>query len=177
MISGVSGRDPSAPFLLTVPVNIEQAQMEGWEIVVQHNFGDTGFGLIANATIVDADVGYDNFSLTEQFVLDGLSDSANFIAYYDQNDISVRLAYNWRDDFLAGIGQANGMPGFPPTWVAAYQQVDLSASYWVTENWQVFFDGLNLTDETTHVYGRDKAQTLFAAQSGPRYNIGFRYKF
>ena len=175
VISGVAGRDPAAPFELTVPVNIEQAQMEGWELVVQHNFGDTGFGVIANATIVDADVGYDNFSREQQFVLTGLSDSANFIAFYDQNDISVRLAWNWRDDFLAGTGQVN--VGVGPTYVAAYQQVDLSASYWVNENWQVFFDGLNLTDETTHVYGRDKAQTLFAAQSGPRYNIGVRYKF
>ena len=175
VISGVAGRDPASPFNLTVPVNIEQAQMEGWEVVVQHNFGDTGFGLIANATIVDADVGYDNFSLAQQFVLTGLSDSANFIAFYDQNDISVRVAYNWRDDFLAGTGQANVGAG-PPTYVAAYQQVDVSASWWVTENWQVFADILNLTDETTHVYGRDKNQTLFAAQSGPRYNIGFRYK-
>ncbi|MYF01184.1 MAG: TonB-dependent receptor [Gammaproteobacteria bacterium] len=175
VISGVAGRDPAAVFNLTVPINIEQAQMEGWELVVQHNFGETGFGLIANATIVDADVGYDNFSLAQQFVLTGLSDSANFIAFYDQNDISVRVAYNWRDDFLAGTGQANVGAG-PPTYVAAYQQVDVSASWWVTENWQVFADILNLTDETTHVYGRDKNQTLFAAQSGPRYNIGFRYK-
>ena len=176
VISGVAGRDPAAPFNLTVPVNIEQAQMEGWELVVQHAFGETGFGVIANATIVDADVGYDNFSLAQQFVLFGLSDSANFIAYYDRNDIGVRLAYNWRDDFLAGTGQNNVGAG-PPTYTAAYQQVDLSASYWFNENMQVFFDALNLTDETTHVYGRDKAQTLFAAQSGPRYNIGFRYKF
>ncbi len=175
VISGVAGRDPAAPFNLTVPVNIEQAQMEGWEFVVQHAFGDTGFGLIANATIVDADVGYDNFSLAQQFVLTGLSDSANFIAYYDRNDISVRLAYNWRDDFLSGTGQANVGAG-PPTYVAAYQQVDVSASYWFNENMQVYVDILNLTDETTHVYGRDKFQTLFAAQAGPRYNIGFRYK-
>ncbi len=176
VISGVAGRDPAAPFNLTVPVNIEQAQMEGWEFVIQHNFGETGFGVIANATIVDADVGYDTFSLAQQFVLTGLSDSANFIAFYDQNDISVRVAYNWRDDFLAGTGQANVGAG-PPTHIAAYQQVDVSANYWFNENMQVFVDILNLTDETTHVYGRDKTQTLFAAQTGPRYNIGFRYKF
>ncbi len=175
VISGVAGRDPASPFNLTIPVNIEQAQMEGWELVVQHNFGETGFGVIANATIVDADVGYDNFSLAQQFVLTGLSDSANLILFYDQNDIGVRLAYNWRDDFLAGTGQNNVGAG-PPTYVGAYQQLDLSASYWFNENMQVFFDALNLTDETTHVYGRDKNQTLFAAQSGPRYNIGFRYK-
>ena len=176
VISGVAGRDPASPFNLTVPVNIEQATMKGWEFVVQHTFGETGFGAILNATIVDADVGYDNFSLLQQFVLTGLSDSANAIVFYDKNDISVRVAYNWRDDFLSGTGQANVGAG-PPTHVAAYRQVDLSASYWFTDSMQVYADVLNATDETTHVYGRDKAQTLFAAQAGPRYNLGFRYKF
>ncbi|MYJ76149.1 MAG: TonB-dependent receptor [Gammaproteobacteria bacterium] len=175
VITGVAGRDPAAPFNLTIPINIEQATMKGWELVAQHNFGETGFGFIANATIVDADVGYDNFSLAQQFVLTGLSDSANLIAFYDKDGISVRLAYNWRDDFLAGTGQNNVGAG-PPTHVAAYQQVDLSASYWINDSMQVYVDMLNVTDETTHVYGRDRLQTLFAGQSGPRYNIGFRYK-
>ena len=175
IITGVAGRDPASPFNLTVPVNIEQATMKGWEFVIQHTFGDTGFGAIVNATLVDANVGYDNFSLLQQFVLTGLSDSANVIAFYDKHDFSVRVAWNWRDDFLAGTGQANVGAG-PPTYVAAYQQLDVSASYWFTDSMQVYVDILNLTDETTHVYGRDKAQTLFAAQAGPRYNIGFRYK-
>ena len=175
VISGVAGRDPVTPFNLTVPVNIEKAQMKGWELVVQHAFGDTGFGAIVNATIVDADVGYDNFSLEQQFVLTGLSDSANAIAYYDKDGIGVRLAYNWRDAFLAGTGQTNVGAG-PPTHVAAYQQLDLSASYWFNDNMQLYADVLNLTNETTHVYGRHEYQTLFAAQSGMRFNLGFRYK-
>ena len=176
LISGVAGRDPASPFNLTVPVNIEEATMTGWEFVIQHTFGESGFGAILNATLVDADVGYDNFSLAQQFVLTGLSDSANIVAFYDKHDFSIRVAWNWRDDFLSGTGQANVGAG-PPTHVAAYQQVDVSASYWFTDSFQVYVDVLNLTDETTHVYGRDKAQTLFAAQAGPRYNIGVRYKF
>ncbi|MCY4012153.1 MAG: TonB-dependent receptor [Gammaproteobacteria bacterium] len=175
VIAGVAGRDPASPFNLTVPVNIEQATMRGWEFVVQHNFGDSGFGLIANATLVDADVGYDDFSLEQQFVLTGLSDSANVIAFYDKNGLNVRAAYNWRDDFLAGTGQVNVGAG-PPTYVAAYQQLDVSASYWITDALQVYVDAINLTDETTHVYGRDRLQTLSAGQAGPRFSIGFRYK-
>ncbi len=176
VISGVAGRDPSAPFNLTVPVNIEKATMDGWELVVQHNFGDSGFGVIANATIVDADVGYDDFSLAQQFVLTGLSDSANVIGFYDKNGIGVRLAWNWRDDFLAGTGQTNVGAG-PPTYVDDYQQWDLSASYWYNEHMQIVLDVLNLTNETSHVYGRDPMQTLFATQLGTRYNVGLRYKF
>ena len=176
VISGVAGRDPASPFNLTVPVNIEKAQMKGWEMVVQHNFGDTGFGAIVNATIVDADVGYDNFSLAQQFVLTGLSDSANVIAFYDKDGIAVRLAYNWRDNFLAGTGQNNVGAG-PPTYVDAYQQLDLSASYWFQDRIQVYVDALNITDETTYVHGRHEHQVLFAGQAGPRYNIGVRYKY
>ena len=176
VISGVPGRDPATPFNLTVPVNLEQATMRGWELVIQHNFGETGFGAILNATFAQADVGYDNFSLEQQFVLAGLSDSANIIAFYDKNGISVRLAYNWRDKFLAGTGQANVGPG-PPTHVAPYQQLDLSASYWFTDRMQVYLDVLNMTNETTHIFGRSEQQTLFADQLGTRYNIGFRYKF
>ncbi len=176
VISGVAGRDPAAPFNLTVPVNIEQATMKGWEFVVQHNFGDSGFGAIVNATLVKANVEYDNFSLLQQFVLFGLSDSANVIAFYDKNDISVRVAYNWRDEFLAGTGQPNVGAG-PPTYVAPYQQLDMSASYWFTDQMQVYLDVLNITNETAHIFGRDERQTLFADQLGTRYNIGFRYKF
>ncbi len=175
-ITGVAGRDPASPFELTIPVNIEKAEVDGWELVVQHNFGDTGFGVIANATFVDADVGYDNLSLQSQFVISGLSDSANLVAYYDKNNISIRLAWNWRDAFLAGTGQ-NNVGAIPPTYVDEYEQLDLSASYWYNDNFQIFMDIINLTDEVTHVYGRTELQTLFATQLGTRYNIGVRYKY
>ena len=53
----------------------------------------------------------------------------------------------------------------------------MSLSYDINENAVVFLDVINLTNETTHVYGRTKDQTLFAGQSGARYNLGFRYTF
>ena len=109
-------------------------------------------------------------------MLNGLSDSANLVGFYEAENWSVRIAYNWRDEFLNGTGQANVGAG-PPTNVAEYYQWDISANYWINDNMQLFFDGLNITDETRHVFGRDESQTLFAVQEGPRYNVGFRYKF
>ena len=175
-ILGIDGRDPYSPFNLTVPVNIETATVDGWEFNLQHEFGVSGFGFIVNATFVDADVGYDNDSLEQQFVISGLSDSANFIPYFENDNWSVRLAYNWRDAFLAGTGQTNVGAG-PPTYVDEYGQWDLSASYWATDNLQVFTDIINLTDETSYVYGRQTGQVLFASQYGTRYSLGVRYKF
>jgi len=175
VITGVDGRDGAAVFELAIPVDQEDAVLDGWEFAWQHAFGESGFGFILNATIVDGDIEYDNFSTAGQFALTGLSDSANAIAFYENYGFSARAAYNWRDDFLAGTGQAN--VGAGPTYVAAYGQWDINASYEIGEHFNVFVEALNVTDETTHVYGRDTMQTLFASQLGPRYNFGVRYKF
>jgi TonB-dependent receptor len=182
-IAGVAGRDPASPFNLSVPVNIEKASLDGWELMLQHNFGDSGFGVIANYTYVSADVGYDNrlceqpnCNLSQQFVVTGLSDSANLIAFYDKHGIGVRLAYNWRDKFLAGTGQNNVGAG-PPTYVDEYGQWDLSASYQFNDSLTLFTDVLNITNETVYVHGRSSDQVLFATQYGTRYNVGVRYRF
>ena len=175
-IVSVAG-DPSIVFDLSQPVNQKTAKVDGLEVNLQHAFGDTGFGFIVNATFADADVAYDNFnSLEGQFVLNGLSDSANLIAFYDGEDLQIRLAYNWRDNFLAGVGQGQGTLT-NPTNVEAYGQLDLGATYYYNDNLTFYFSGLNITNETNHVYGLTERQVLQAVQGGPRYDFGARYNF
>jgi TonB-dependent receptor len=175
-IFGAAG-DPLLVFDVSIPVNQRTAKVDGIEVNLQHAFGDSGFGFVINATLVDADVAYDNFnSLEGQFVLNGLSDSANLIGFYDGENLQVRLAYNWRDDFLAGAGQGQGTLT-NPTNVEAYGQWDLGATYYYNDNLTFYFSGLNLTEETRHVYGLTKQQVLQAVQGGPRYDFGLRYNF
>ena len=175
VISGQAG-DPEAQFKVIAPANQGEDTVDGWEFNIQHNFGGSGFGVIANATIVDSETSYDDMSLAQQFVVSGISDSANVIGFYEKHGLSIRVAYNWRDKFLAGTGQAN-VGGIPPTYVDSYDQIDIGASYTFGDNLQVFLDAINITDETTYVYGRTDGQVLFAAQQGPRYNLGVRYTF
>jgi len=175
-IVSVAG-DPSIVFDLSQPVNQRTAVVDGFEVNLQHAFGDSGFGFIVNATFVDADVAYDKMnSLEGQFVLNGLSDSANFIGFYDGENLQIRAAYNWRDDFLAGVGQAEGTRT-NPTFVEAYGQWDLGVTYYLNDNATLYFNGLNLTNETRHVYSLTRRQVLQAVQTGPRYDLGFRYNF
>jgi len=174
-IYGVDG-DPLVTFQITSPANQENASVDGVEINLQHNFGETGFGMIANATFVNADVAYNNMQIDSQFVLNGLSDSANLVAFYDKDGLQARLAYNWRDEFLAGVGQGAGTTT-NPTNVEAYGQLDISASYDYSDNLTIFFAGLNVLEETYNVYGRDELQVLQAGQTGARYDIGVRYSF
>ena len=176
-IVSVAG-DPSIVFDLRRPVNQKDATVDGWEINLQHNFGDTGFGFVVNATFVDADVGFDySKPLDGQFVLNGLSDSANVIGYYENDSLQVRLAYNWRDDFLAGIGQGQGNTQTSPTNVEAYGQLDLGVTYYYQDHLTFYFSGLNLTDETTQIYGLSENQVLQSVQGGTRYDFGLRYNF
>ena len=174
-IYGVDG-DPLVTFQITSPANQENASVDGVEINLQHNFGETGFGMIANATFVNADVAYNNMQIDSQFVLNGLSDSANLVAFYDKDGLQARLAYNWRDEFLGGIGQGAGTTT-NPTNIEAYGQLDISASYDYSDNLTIFFAGINVLEETYNVYGRDEMQVLQAGQTGARYDIGVRYSF
>ena len=164
------------PFEIDSPANQENAKVDGIEVNLQHNFGESGFGMIANATFVNADVAYDNMKINSQFVLNGLSDSANLVAFYDKDGFQARLAYNWRDAYLAGIGQGQGTYS-NPTNVEAYGQLDISASYDYSDNLTIFFAGLNVLEETFNVYGRDELQVLQAGQTGARYDLGVRYTF
>jgi TonB-dependent receptor len=175
IIQGQPG-DPVAIFDVIVPSNQDEDTVDGWELNLQHNFGGSGFGVIANATFVDSKTSYDDMLLAQQFVVSGISDSANLIGFYEKHGFSIRIAYNWRDKFLSGTGQAN-VGGIPPTYVDEYDQIDIGASYTFGDNLQVFLDAINITDETTYVYGRTTGQVLFAAQAGPRYNLGLRYTF
>jgi TonB-dependent receptor len=164
-------------FEWTIPANTDDATIDGWEIAIQHSFGESGFGVIANATFVDGDVNYDNLSTTEQFALTGLSDSANLVGFYDKNGIQVRLAYNWRDKFLTGIGHDSF--GAQPRYIEDYGQWDLNASYSFGNDYEymVFLEAINITDETTREHGRSTLDLLNATQVGARYALGFRARF
>jgi TonB-dependent receptor len=176
-----------ARFRISQPANKDNAKVEGIELNIQHNFGETGFGVIANATFVKSNVAFepDDIFNQGQFALSGLSDSANLIGYYDKDGFNIRLAYNWRDDFFNGIGQGQGgvyndvgvIVGNNVTNTEAYGQLDMSASYEFSDNLTVFMDGLNVTNSTYRVYGREKSQVLAAGQTGARYNLGLRYSF
>ncbi len=174
IISGLAG-DPIATFDMQVPANQRSAEVDGWEIALQHMFGESGFGLAANATFVNSNLKYDNHDRGEQFAIEGLSDSANFVAFFEKGRWSVRTAYNWRDEFLAGRFDGTGLPN--PVYTEPYGQLDVNASFDATEKLTFMVEAINLTDEIQRLHGRTEQEVLFVTQSGPRYMIGARYKF
>ena len=173
IITGLPG-DPIASFDITTPANQKSASLDGWEFNIQHMIEDTGFGIAANYTIVNSSLTYDNYNLGEQFALEGLSDSANVVGFYDKDKWQIRIAYNWRDKFLSGRFDGQG-PN--PNYTEPYGQLDANINYKVTDNLMISLEGINLTDETQRIHGRNSNQVLFLTQGGPRYGLGVRYKF
>jgi TonB-dependent receptor len=173
VIPGQPG-DPIANFRITAPANQRNAKLDGLEFNVQHIFGATGFGVSANYTMVNSGLKYDNNSIGEQFALEGLSDSANLVVFYENDKWQIRAAYNWRDKFLSGRFDGKG-PN--PVYTEAYGQLDINASYKLTEQFTVHAEVINANDGVQRLHGRSKEQVLYVTQTGPRYMFGANYKF
>ncbi|MBE1525561.1 TonB-dependent receptor [Sphingopyxis sp. OAS728] len=165
--------DPLVNFEIATPINSDQkASINGWEFAVQHSFWDTGFGVILNYTIVNGDATYDNTqpSSVPQFALTGLSDSANAVAFYDKNGLQARVAWNWRDEFLAGTGPN-------PFYTEEYWQIDASASYEFIPGFTAFVEAINLTGEGRRGHLRHKNNVTFVQPGFARYAAGVRFSF
>jgi TonB-dependent receptor len=163
--------DSAAVFTNTLPSNGEAAVVDGFEFTIQHEFGDSGFGVIANATMVDTDSDFNPADISQKFAVTGLSDSLNLVGYYEKGPFQARVAYNQRDEFLQSLTQLNG-DGVQ--FVDDYEQWDFSASYDINENLTVFFEGLNLTEEVVTKRGRFDNHFLLAEDSGRRLSLGLR---
>lgn len=175
--------DPSTgqPAVYTVSqrINGPDATVDGFELAWQHVFGETGFGFNANVTLVDTDKPYNRNDISQSgFAVTGLADSANFVGFYDKNGFEVRVAANWRDEYLLQFGQNqnNSAFGAEPTFVNSSLQIDLSTSYQFTDQLNVFFEALNVTNETMSTHGRFDNQLLDVFAYGRRYALGARFR-
>lgn len=172
-IAGQPG-DPIAQFRITVPANQKSDTLKGLELNVQHAFGNTGFGVGANYTLVTSGLKYNDASLGEQFALEGVSDSANLVGFYEKNGWEIRGAYNWRGKFLSGRFDGTG-PN--PVYTAPYGQLDVSVGYKWNDNLTFQAEFINLNDGIQRLYSRNVHQTEYVTQTGRRFMFGARYKF
>jgi len=164
--------DPLALIDFTQPVNSEDGTVDGWEIALQHQFGDTGFGANINATFVGGDVEADRYALGDQFGLPGFGNSANFAAFYEDDKWTATIAYNQRGETFAGLEGQNH-----PIFIEKRYQVDMTASYNVNENVTVFAEARNITDEPVRLFVRYPEMIFLAQDHGPMFKFGVRAHF
>jgi len=174
VIDGEPSGDVDLDFESTKPFNSESSTAQGLEFAVLHNF-DSGFGVQFNYTYIDSDAAFEPGQDNLSFTLAGLSkDSLNLITYYEQGPLQARLAYNWRSDY---VNCATCSRGGQPVQTEAYGQFDASVSYDLHENFTVFAEGVNITDEDTRKYSTYESRFLSLQDTGARFSVGVRATF
>ncbi len=168
--------DPLMEYRVSQPINQNSANIHGVEFAFQHFFGESGFGIAGNYTFVDGDVGINvaGDPGVAQFALEGLSDTANATLMYEKYGFTARVSYNWRDEFLS---QASRGGYTNPTFVDAFEEIDMNLSYDITDALAVSFEAINLTGEDYRTHARTAVQYWFTQEQQPRYLLGVRYKF
>lgn len=149
-------------FDVTRQTNGDEGTVSGFEIAYQQFYDFlpgvlSGLGLQANYTYIDSDGGTNTasniFDPTQRdgadldLPLEGMSPTSyNIALLYEQYDISARLAWNWREQYLLTTSAANVNA---PVWSEDYGQLDGSIFYSVTEDVSVGLQATNLTQERT----------------------------
>ena len=175
-ITGTSA-DPLYEFDVNRPINQQDARLHGWEIGGQYFFGESGFGVLANYTIVEGDVGIDRAADpgADVFALTGLSDTANAVLMFEKYGWSARLAWNWRDEYLLAANQNGNNRN--PYFVEAYDQFDAAVSYQFNDHFTVSLEAINLTGEDVRWHARSSNQMVRLVDQSARYMVGVRYTF
>ena len=170
------GNDPLFEFDVTTPINNQDGNIHGFEIQGQHFFGSSGFGVSGSFTKVYGDVTVDILSdpSTNVYALVGLADSFNVTGIYEQGPLSARVAYNWRDKFLAGVNRGGGRS---PVFFEPFGTLDANVSFDVNDSFAISLEAINILSEPVRSYGRDEKQLWFAQELKPRIFLGARYRF
>ncbi|WP_448664096.1 TonB-dependent receptor [Sphingomonas sp. CJ20] len=178
----ISGQQPEQYFGLTFianrPYNAQNGEVYGFEAAVQTTFDFLPapfdhLGGSANYTKVESSIRFDPSLSNQTFNVEGLSDSANLVLFYEDDIFQLRGAYNWRAPFLR---QTFG-PQSQPENITGYTQIDLSASVRLTKNFTVFGEVLNLTDEQFSSYSRFEERLITQSDQGRRVTLGVRANF
>jgi iron complex outermembrane receptor protein len=186
------------PVTVTGPTNADGASIKGIEVAYQTFFDRlpapwNGLGIQANATLVDnqgvtnsglSTVSGNGGTLQDALItftdlpLEGFSEkSYNLVLMFEQPKYSARLAWNWRDDYL--ISQSDCCIKLP-IWQDAYGQLDASAHYKPSSNWDIFLDVQNLLQAETVLRQQVSAEGLLLPRSwftnDVRLQLGVRYR-
>lgn len=162
---------PSLPYRTTIPVQGEGGSLTGLELQYQQQF-DNGFGVLANFTYVDGEGKLANGQTTD---LPGTSETSyNLTGYYENDKVSVRLAYTYRDSFLAeGTALGTSLDSFDEQ-----SYLDASATWHINDQFDISIEGVNLTDEKSiQNFGSGLNSLRVAATNGSRYFVKLAYRY
>ena len=155
--------------------------IRGFEIGVLQNLDFlpapwNGFGFQANYTYIDTDDSSDLDESGNPLPLENVSENTfNVIAYFETERFGIRLAHNFRDDYFVAA-TSNTFAGNDRLRKAT-NQLDLSASFEVSDNLRLTFEGFNLLNKKLIEYQGVEARFRSLDLDGRTFTLGAQYVF
>ena len=147
------------------------ANVYGFEFGYQQTFENIALGFFSNMGI---SANYTFVEASDEESLPGSSkDNYNLNVFYEDDIVSARLAYTYRDDFQTQIGAS--LPGVN-TIETAFGTLDFNVQVRLGENFTVFTEGNNLLDEAV-VRNLTIGTPREITESGTRLSLGVRASF
>lgn len=157
-------------------VNGEGGELNGIELQYQQMFFDN-YGLILNYTYVDSEMNYGTADEPMYDVLTGMSKNTyNATVYYENEDFSARVSYAKRSDYLTQ-SPAAVRNGNDTEYTEGTANVDFVASYNLSDQWKLSFEGINLTNEANRQMIDSSGRIVVDHTTGRQYYVGAQYKF
>jgi TonB-dependent receptor len=161
------------------PFNGSGGSVTGFELAFQQSW-ENDLGFSTNYTYSDnsADV---NTTLNADVGLPGVSKhSFNMTGFYENDIISARISYTWRDDYLSPYRSAFDVDGTEEggsEFYNSYGQVDASISWNATDFMSVDAAVLNLTGESQSSYFAFEDNPMSYQSQEPRIVVGVTARF
>ncbi|MGL6121741.1 MAG: TonB-dependent receptor [Shewanella sp.] len=158
-------------------------EIQGIELQLQDAF-ENGLGYAANYTFADSNADAENYPDEVSVFSDSSKHTVNLVGFYEMDDFSARIAYNWRSEYMI-----RELPGFYGNREhQAFGTVDLSANYQITDYLGVSFEVVNLLEEDSVQLGvapdgaevKDELKNGYPAWSfegEARYKLGLNLRF
>ncbi|AKO07814.1 TonB-dependent receptor [Xanthomonas oryzae pv. oryzicola] len=160
-----NGMNEAGTYQITTPTNASDAKVKGASINYQQTFG-LGFGLQANYTFAKADA-------STGLNLPYLSrDTYNVIPYWEHGDWTVRVNYSYRSKYFTQLGRLAS-----EDFADSYKQLDLTASYQITDYMGLTFGATNLLDSTYKLYSGTRDTPTAFYKNGRGYQAQLNFKF
>lgn len=159
--------------------NGQTGYIRGIEVGGQYSFDflggfASGFGVAGNYTYVDSKANRDTTLSDYDCGYNGLSPhSANGSVFYEKYGLAARVSYNWRSDYLRSCRSDQARPRNR----SAYGQLDFNLGYDVTPNFQLYVQGVNVTNARVDEWSAIEDRFLMLQDTGARYNFGVRATF
>jgi TonB-dependent receptor len=170
------------PWQFTALVQGKGGEVEGLELAAKLALSDftdapvlSNMGFDVNYTMSDSSQERKGFNGEELPFVNNSEDTYNVVAWYENEMISARVAYNFRSPRLI-------TPGNPATaqqslYQDDYGQMDVNLTYNVNDQWSVYLNGSNVLEEIQQTYLEFEDQKVFQNIYEARWALGARFKF